>query len=248
MGTDIHMAAEVRKNGKWHLVTECVFPHYDFDYNKEKGKLEFKVSDKKTFCPYDNRNYDLFAMLADVRNGFGFAGCVTGEHINPISKPKGYPEDMCDELRSDLGEHDDDWWDSEEYDKRPHLSDEHSGSYLTLKELLAYDWTQGHCTQGYLSKEEYASSIYRGEHPNSWCGGVGGKGVVHVSEETMRKIIEGTYPVKPDEQYYVFCTFPSETYAKKAGEFYDLTIPALKTLIPEGGTEEDVRIVFDFDS
>lgn len=248
MGTDIHMAAEVRKNGKWRLVTECIFPHYNFNYNKEKGEWESKISDKKTFCPYSNRNYDLFAMLANVRNGFGFAGYVTGERINPISKPKGYPEDMCDELKSDLGTHDSDWWDSEEYNKRPHLSNEHSGSYLTLKELLAYDWTQEHRSKGYLSQKEYESSIYRGKHPNSWSADVSGKGVVHVSEKNMRRIIKGIYPAKPDERYYVFCTFPSESYAKKAGEFYDLTIPALKTLIPEGGTEEDVRIVFDFDS
>ena len=248
MGTDIHMAAEVRKNGKWQLVTESVFPHYEYKYNKEKCEWEEMLRKEKSFRPYFGRNYDLFAMLADVRNGFGFAGCTTGGHINPISEPKGYPEDMCDELKSDLEEHNDDWWNSEEYDKRPHLSNEHSGSYLTLKELLAYDWAQRHHSMGYLDQKEYASSIYRGEHPKSWCGGVSGKGIVYVSEEDMKKIIEGTYPVKPDERYYVFCTFPSKSYAEKAGEFYDLTIPALKTLIPEGGTEEDVRIVFDFDS
>ena len=239
MGTDIHMAAEVRKNGKWQLVTECVFPHYEYKYNKEKGEWDCEISDRKTFDPYSDRNYDLFAMLADVRND--------GD-INPISEPKGYPEDMCDELKSDVGLHERDWQSWEEYGRRPHLSDEHSSSYLTLKELLEYDWTQEHCSEGYVSQEEYASSIYRGEHPSSWCGGVSGKGIVHVSEEDMKKIIEGTYPIKPDEKYYAFCTFPPRTYAEKAGEFYDLTIPTLKTLIPEGGTEEDVRLVFDFDS
>ena len=248
MGTDIHMAAEVRKNGKWQLVTEGVFPYYKHKYDEKKNKWENVLSEEKSFRPYTDRNYDLFAMLANVRNGFGFAGCVTGDHINPISGPKGYPEDMCDELKSDLEEHDDDWWDSEEYGERPHLSNEHTGSYLTLKELLEYDWQQVHHSIGFLSQKEYAESIYRGEHPKSWCGGIGGGRVVKVSEEDMKRIIEGTYPVDPEKEYYVQCVFPGQTYAEKAGEFYELTIPALKTLIPEGGTEEDVRIVFDFDS
>ena len=246
MGTDIHMAAEVRENGKWRLVTECVFPHYDyFKSDTEKGKWELRISDERTFRPYDDRNYDLFAMLADVRNGTGFAGCITGEHINPISEPKGYPEDMCDALKSDIDEH---LWDSKEYGKRPHLSNEHSGSYLTLKELLEYDWQQTHRTIGFLSQKGYAESIYRGKRPETWCGDIGGGRVKKVSEEDMKRIIEGTYPVDPEKEYYVQCVFPGQTYAEKAGEFYELTIPALKALIPEGGTEEDVRIVFDFDS
>ena len=131
---------------------------------------------------------------------------------------------------------------------RPHLSNEHSGSYLTLKELLEYDWTQKHTTIGVLSQEEYANSIYKGEYPSSWSGDVWGNGIVKVSEKEMIDIIEGRYPVKEGLHYYVQCEFPQTTYAEEAGMFYSKVIPALKTLIPEGGTAEDVRIVFDFDS
>ena len=249
MGTDIHMAAEVRKNGKWTLVRDKVFKNswYEPDPSKQRdyNRNEF------TNIPYDERNYNLFAMLADVRNGYGFAGCVTGQRINPISAPKGYPEDLSDELKRDI---DPDIYHSDEYrqcmgsEDRPYLSDEHSASYLTLQELLDYDWDQGHKTIGYLTQSEYASSIYKGKHPESWCGGVGGGNVVKVSEQEMIDIIEGRYRVNPDKEYYTQCVFPSRTYKEKAGSFYTDTIPALKKLIPEGGTPSDVRIVFDFDS
>lgn len=217
MGTDIHMAAEVRKNNKWELVKQEVFP-----YPYEDGAL--------TSCPYMARNYDLFAMLADVRNGYGFAGCPTGTIITPIADPKGYPEDMDPETMK-------------------MMSEEHSASYLTLQELLDYDWEgQFKRTTGVVSKNEYAQTLYHGKHPLVWCGGAGGQGIVMLSEEEMIRRIRDNIPDEPGKKYYTRCEFPPESYALKAGSFYSEVIPILKTLIPEGGTPSDVRIVFDFDS
>lgn len=66
MGTDIHIYAEVRKNGKW----------------------------ERTLAPVpDDRDYWSFALLAGVRNGHGFAGCDLGDPVNPISEPRGIPYD-----------------------------------------------------------------------------------------------------------------------------------------------------------
>ena len=224
MGTDIHMAAEVRKNGKWELVTAKLFTGW---------------GDEKTNIPYEGRNYNLFSMLADVRNGYGFAGCITGERIIPISEPKGYPSDMCQELKHNLECDDCNEW---------YLSNDHSASFLTLKELLEYDWSRIHRTIGVVSLEEYKETLYKGKHPREWCGGVGGANTVMISEEEAKAMIEGKIPTLPDKNYYLQCWFPGRTYADKAGSFYSETLPILKTLIPEGGTEEDVRIVFDFDS
>lgn len=41
-----------------------------------------------------SRHYQLFAVLADVRNGYGFAGVQTGEPVKPIAKPRGLPPDF----------------------------------------------------------------------------------------------------------------------------------------------------------
>ena len=38
-----------------------------------------------------------------------------------------------------------------------------------------------------------------------------------------------------------------EAYRECASWFYDKTMEGLRRLIPDGGTEDDVRIVFEFD-
>src|SRR5690242_3218591 len=66
MGCDIHPYAEVLTDSGWR-------------------KADVNV-------PSD-RNYWAFSVMADVRNGSGFAGCDTGKPVEPISKPRGLPAD-----------------------------------------------------------------------------------------------------------------------------------------------------------
>ena len=64
MGCDIHLHGEVKIQGKWR--------HWS--------------------TPDLDRDYELFAKMAEVRNNFG---------IRPISPPKGIPEDASFETRFD---------------------------------------------------------------------------------------------------------------------------------------------------
>ncbi len=83
MGTNIHLAAEVFKDGRWHLA-EVDLPIYP--------------------------NYRAFFVLADVRNGYTFAGMDSGDPVIPISYPRGFPKDMSLELRELLeGQDKEDW-------------------------------------------------------------------------------------------------------------------------------------------
>jgi hypothetical protein len=66
-------------------------------------------------------------MLADVRNGSGFAGIDTGDRIVPISQPRGVPDDVSKEFGKEIES-----WDI----------DGHSHSWFSLAELLAVDWDQ----------------------------------------------------------------------------------------------------------
>lgn len=68
MGCDIHSVFQARKGDEW--------------------------VDVATFWD-DERHYQLFSVLADVRNGYGFAGVQTGEWVKPISSPRGLPEDFA---------------------------------------------------------------------------------------------------------------------------------------------------------
>jgi hypothetical protein len=105
MGCDIHIFAEVKIEGKWEVVKEKVFKGYQ---------------DEPTSEPFGFRSYDTFAILANVRNGRGFAGVKTGEGFIPISEPKGLPDDVSEKVKGSA-EH----WDL----------DGHSHSYHTLKDL-----------------------------------------------------------------------------------------------------------------
>ena len=69
MGCDIHGFLEVRKNGKWEVFEENIFPLY---------------GDKKCSAPFQWRSYGMFSFLADVRNT---------SHVPHINFTVGFPED-----------------------------------------------------------------------------------------------------------------------------------------------------------
>lgn len=108
MGCDIHMFGEVRdkKTGKW-VSTDVWKPS---KYEDDEGRLTIPYHQRI----YTHRNYNLFAWLADVRNG------TWGEHIPPIADPKGLPEDASPEVANEAER-----WNG----------DGHSHSYFTLAEL-----------------------------------------------------------------------------------------------------------------
>lgn len=95
MGTDIHLFIERFNGSAWA-------PVLSQDY-RGFSQTSWDVG----------RHYDLFSILADVRNGFGFAGVPTGGKFLPILaflypdmicdgeyQGRGLPEDLSQELRS----------------------------------------------------------------------------------------------------------------------------------------------------
>jgi len=86
--------------------------------NKGKSDEYWSVPYEDSF--YDNRNYYLYSILADVRN-YGL------DRIEPICEPRGVPEDASDGYRYVV-----DRWDG----------DGHSHSYFTLEELKNVNWSE----------------------------------------------------------------------------------------------------------
>ncbi|MDO9547147.1 MAG: hypothetical protein Q7J07_10425 [Pelolinea sp.] len=148
-GTDIHLAAEVYKDGLWHLAN----------------------ADLPTY-----RNYRAFAILADVRNGYTFAGMDSGDPVIPISYPRGFPEDLSEELREHLRKEEeaDKWPDNDEWldDKEPEYISlgEHSFSWVTLQELLDYDLEAPVTLRGKVSPEAARRWKENREPPNTAAG------------------------------------------------------------------------------
>lgn len=182
-----------------------------------------------TAQPYGGRNYDLFAILADVRNGRGFAGVDTGDGFNPIAEPKGVPEDASDFYKKE----------AEDYGM-----DGHSHSYFTLAELKAYDWTQTTKHRGWVDVEQYKVFAEKGK-PESWSGGVSGGMVEHISNAEMARRIKEN-DLNKLNHYYTLVEW-EETYADSVGDFLTKTVPALEELL-KMEMVHDVRIVFFFDN
>lgn len=134
---------------------------------------------------FDDWNYRLFGMLANVRNGVGFAGVKTGEPIQPVlpadvtSPPqpflpdyaseggiehtRGWPEDCCSELMEEA-----------KYNM------EHTPNWLTLKELQEYlgaSKNKDLTVRGHLTAQQYFE-LQEGKKPESWTGGTTGRGVL----------------------------------------------------------------------
>lgn len=227
MGCDIHMRAEIYRAAGWELADVEV---------------------------YDWRNYDLFAILADVRNGYGFAGVPTGVGFEPIAPPRGIPDD-CHPLTREFLE--------------SYGMDGHSHSWHTLADLAAYDWERTTMKCGVVSADEYEKLA--GKPPRSYCQGILGRGIVTFTPEGYEEwkargrpdvgtdevggglrhgddgsgVIERPLLAGGEVKPYVRMSWPA-TYRECVGvEWWEAMakLPALSA-----GEPERVRIVFFFDN
>ena len=83
MGCDIHICTEinksVNKNDIWVNSDDWKYNPY-YEIGNTDGEQKYKLK-----SIYRNRNYNLFAMLAGVRNY---------SNITPIAEPRGIPHDV----------------------------------------------------------------------------------------------------------------------------------------------------------
>jgi hypothetical protein len=180
-----------------------------------------------------NRHYQLFAVLANVRNGFGFAGVRTGDTVEPISEPRGLPPDFemvdgNDEDGSHLVKNSSILtpWRRENYpnDLDVWMGD-HSHSWLTADEMLAwFDNAPTVVHEGVISRKDYEE--WDGvSSPSDYCGGISGRDVVMFPEKGWTYIRVGW----------------NASLATELAYFFD----EVRKLQKEHG---EVRFVFGFDS
>lgn len=252
MGCDIHSFVEVKRKGKWVAVKKVASDWYDAEDEPNDYKHPFSKH------PISNRNYDLFAILANVRNGSGFAGCDTGDGFEPISMPRDLPADVSPEVKREsdrMGE------------------DGHSHSWLKLRELLDDKyWQKTTKHRGWVNVFEYSKFKQNGK-PSGWCGGVSGGNVKHVTNKQMDALLQKNIVLiakveamksrddlsKTEQKKLdaICSTYTqvewTESYKESVGKtFFTVTIPALKRLsslkLDWKNEFTDVRIVFWFDN
>lgn len=126
----------------------------------------------------DSRNYRVFAALAGVRNGRGFAGIYTHDPIKIIAEPRGFPDDFDkDEVAQSLGL-EAEWF-----------MGDHTFSWLTLNEVRLWDgWDQTLYESGILNRQQYVKFTENSVPPESWSGDVWGRDVIVANHD------EGDFP------------------------------------------------------
>lgn len=240
MGCDIHFFVEKRVEGKWVSADK-----WEIDKDDDEPRQP-RVPWEQSF--YHSRNYNLFAILADVRNGRGFAGVKTGEGFNPISPPRGLPDDVSPEVGKEAVR-----W----------AGDGHSHSFLTVEELLDYDWTQTTHLEGDMHAMEFERweryDRRKGDGPDSYAGAIMGRDFVRIDEDKLRemlakkkaelennKVFGPEWAEAMDAEFGKYITRSSweAPYYKCAAQFLTECMPKLWRL----GKPADVRIVFWFDN
>lgn len=239
MGTDIHSIAQVCRDGSWVTVAIGIYG--------------------------DPRSYNTFAMLANVRNGRGFAGIKTSDGFPYIHEPRGLPSDLKDPslVEVDIYVRKDslvaawDWdgklvaVDSTETRRTRYLNDDggrmwlgdHSHSWCSLSELIAFVETVAKTSTvklcGYVDYAEYQKAKAEGRAFSGWCGDVSGPSIVKVHEKDLPSW-EGREPT------HVFAEW--EKPVLDASWLQEIVV-ALQTVQSRCGVSaEDVRFVYGFDS
>jgi hypothetical protein len=110
---------------------------------------------------FDDRNYDLFALLADVRNGAG---------ITPLGFTEGWPRDISETLQKEFIEH-------------TPVHYEHTPVHYRLDHLInQIDTVGGVDRVGYLTEYDFLRWKASGIEPETWCGMISGPGIVLIDE------------------------------------------------------------------
>jgi hypothetical protein len=182
---------------------------------------------------YVGRNYRLFSVLAGVRKH---------DMLPVIAEPRDLPEDVSPEVRAAS----DSWG-----------VDGHSHSWLTLRELLDFDWTQECTFSTTVTGQEFArwSRYDRGQknEPDWSFGSRGGPGIVTVPMAEMDARLAALTPQArwadhPEwERLNVPITW-EQPVARSVGSFLSETVFRLVQLAGGVAHADDLRIVFWFDN
>lgn len=214
MGCDIHVFLEKKDGDKW-LAVQGPNPYY----GKWDGESELTLEG----WLFDGRNYNLFSILADVRNNCGAV---------PISMPRGVPEDASMEITKEsecIG------------------CDGHTHSWYTLKELLEFNWDNSFVeNEAYVSEEVY-KQFKNGGGPYPCCGDISGPKIEKILNYEMDRVIKNKYPWEINKQFYTAIKWKT-SYKDIADNMLESINKYIEQQSISNSELDDYRIVFWFDN
>lgn len=223
MGTDIHMVVEEWDGVSWRPIA------------RPPGLDPWWDSRGVTYRWCSDRNYVLFAALADVRNGFGFAGREIFKPLQPLTDGRGLPKDFKLDVEDP---HDDEFCPPQAHGV---WLGEHSYTWCTLAEVLAYDWDQPLTAIGVVSRDEYA--VWKEEgRPKSWRSWISGPGVKIVPLEEFEQTTD-----TDESRHYTQVQWSKPLRESVSSFLRELDI--LKAHAEKHGRKlSEIRLVMGFDS
>jgi hypothetical protein len=207
--TEVFLYVETKSKNGWRKVSDLKGPPHlyhmigDPAFNKNSW--------------YNGRSYNLFALLAGVRNS---------DMIPSIKEPIGIPSDVSSAVKKI-------------YEKMG--SKVYNSSSYTLKELLdKKDITFN--IKSILDHEMY-KKYKKGEYPEFWYTSQQISIADLITNERMDKVLKLIKFADPQDKYYteVSMDYP---YKKVHTHFWEKIIPAMQKL---GKDPDNVRIVFWFE-
>ena len=250
MGCDIHLFVEVRKDGKWEAVKDIDkialwqaqenLKNFDkFDEEEVSGYTEMdfierveQESQPKYMFLYNGRNYNLFSMLADVRNGYVSNGNTY--MITPIDEPRGVPSDASSAYK----EYVDEWG-----------ADGHSHSYFTLTELDTPYWLGTERFGGYVLPESFKAYMEQrnfGYRLSTVPPVADKERATVISNEEMEAYVQSDEYDPFRRNLMTFVEWDTPRF-KLDSYFYNEVLGYLRKLGEDYGND-NVRIVFFFDN
>ena len=203
-----------------------------------------------------DRNYNVFSILANVRNGYGFAGVRTGSGFDPISDGRGLPDDLSQGVRDhmtrigyrieggvpvyeasdDDEEKEDDLYETMERERDGYWSlGDHSHTWVSLQEIFDYEWGDTVLKEGWVDPVEFQVFREKGA-PESWSGSVGGGAVEHITARDMAaKIDSGEIQFEP------IVPEPEGRYARKVSYTTGLQRQMADWPMPDGSVGAAIR-------
>ena len=212
MGTDIHLATEVRVEGIWSYYPSMLrWDDEGFNYDNDPS------------C----RQYSLFALLADVRNGFGFAGIVTHTPLEPLFPGRGLPEDRDTTTYNEADEN------------APWLG-EHSFTWADFYELKEVNWDDTYIVTTGVVLAARAKLMKDGEQPEEYSTSVMGQGI-----ETFKCLGEWEESGHPEDKSYIQCYWHHNPFKNCA---FRRWVDGGLTEIADKFGPANVRVLMGFDS